>query len=63
MISKHLEEIQTVLGPLSQRCENILLIGDYNIEPTEFLMFDFSQVYRMTNLIKSNACYNVMHLN
>lgn len=44
MVSKYLEEIHNVAGLLSQRYENMLLMGDYIVEPTGFSIFDFCQV-------------------
>ena len=44
MVSKYLEEIHNVAGLLSQRYENMLLMGDYIVEPTGSSIFDFCQV-------------------
>lgn len=44
MVSKYLEEIHNVVGLLSQSYENMLLMGDYNVESTGFSIFDFCQV-------------------
>lgn len=44
MVSKYLEEMHNVVGLLSQSYENMLLMGDYNVESTGFSIFDFCQV-------------------
>ena len=53
MISKHLEEIQNVLDPLSKKIRQLLPMGDYDLGRNETSMYDFYQVYRITNLVKT----------
>ena len=53
MISKHLEEIQNVLDLLSRKIRQWLPMGDYDLGGNETSMYDFYQVYRITNLVKT----------
>ena len=57
MISKHLEEIKMLWVHYQKDTETCYLWGIIMyIVQHEASMIDFSQVYRMTNLIKSNTC-------
>ena len=56
LIVAHLREIQVALDVLSSKYENIIIIGDFNSEPTES-MIDFCQPYKMENLINNFTCY------
>ena len=57
LIVAHLREIQVALDVLSSKCENIIIIGDFNSEPKESAMIDFCQPYKMENLINNFTCY------
>ena len=55
MISKHLEEIQNVLDPLSKKIRKLLPMGDYELGPNKTFMYDFCQVHRISSPIKIEA--------
>ena len=57
MISKHLQELQLIIDAHSSKYENLLIVGDFNAEPTETEIINFCQIYSMTNLIKEATCY------
>ena len=52
-----MREIEVALDVLSSRCENIIIIGEFNSEPKESAMIDFCQAYNIENLIKNFTCY------
>ena len=52
-----MREIQVALDVLSSKYENIIIIGDFNLEPKESAMIDFCQAYNMENLINNFTCY------
>ena len=47
----------SVLDYYMPRYENVLLLGDFNSEMSEFAMSEFSQMYNLTNLIKEPMCF------
>ena len=53
-IFSHLREIQVDLDVLSSKYDNIVINGDFNLEPKESAMIDFCQAY---NLINNFTCY------
>ena len=57
LIADHLQKIQNVIDPLSQKYENMILMGDYNAEINEGSMSHFCQNYTLSNLIKTSTCY------
>ena len=57
LIIANLTEIEVALDVLSSRCENIIIIGEFNSEPKESVMIDFCQAYNIENLIKNFTCY------
>ena len=57
LIVAHLRETQVALDVLSSKYENIIIIGDFNLEPKESAMIDFCQAYNMENLINNFTCY------
>ena len=42
---------------LNATYENIILIGDFNVQPYKINMSDFSNIDNFKNLIKQNTCY------
>ena len=57
VISKHSQKISKNLDLLSSKQDNILLIGDFNEEPTETAIHDFCQIYNLANLVKEKTCF------
>ena len=51
------EEIGKVLDQLSPRYENFVIVGDLNLEETNFEISNFMDVYGLRNLIKSPTYY------
>ena len=49
--------ISTGLEQFSATCDNLILIGDFNVEPEEENMLDFLNIYNLKNLVKQKACY------
>lgn len=47
--------MQNVLDPFSIKIRKLLRMGDYDLGPNETSMYDFWQVCRMRNLIKTEA--------
>ena len=56
-IKGHLECISTELDSHSSKCDNFLLLGDFNSEPTEEAMKSFCQIYNLKNLLSKPTCY------
>ena len=52
-----MREIQVALDVLSSKHENMIIIGDFNLEAKESAIIDFCQAYNMENLINNFACY------
>ena len=57
LTSSHLNEIGPNLDLLSSRYENLLLLGDFNVEPTTTTVSDFREIYNFKNIIKDNTCF------
>ena len=57
LIVAHMREIQVALDVLSSKHENMIIIGDFNLEAKESAIIDFCQAYNMENLINNFACY------
>ena len=57
LIEKHLQAVGKNLDLCSGKYENVLLMGDFNAEPTENAMAEFMKVYNLKNLIKGPTCY------
>ena len=56
-ISKHLESISLFLDNKVITYENILLIGDFNMEPNEEKMSEFMNIYNLKNLVNEKTCF------
>ena len=56
-ITSHLRNISSALDKLSADYENIILLGDFNIQVEEKEMADFMNVYNLKTLIKQKTCY------
>ena len=44
-------------GRYSQDCENILLMGDYNVEITETNKSSFCEIYHLIDITKQPSCF------
>ena len=57
LIQNHLHHIMKNLDYLLSKYENVLLIGDFNVEVTNTHMDDFCHLYNLKSLIKDPTCY------
>ena len=56
LISNHLKEIGKILDNYSSKYDNFILLGDFNLEPTESAVRGFCEIYSRKILIKDNTC-------
>ena len=56
-ISNHLQRLRNSLDLYSEKYENIILIGDFNVSPEESHMETFCESYGLKNLTKVPTCY------
>ena len=56
-IAPHLKNISTALDKLSSKYENIILLGDFNVEIEEKNISDFTNIYNLRSLIKEKTCF------
>ena len=56
-ITPHLRNISTTLDKLFTDCENVILLGDFNIEVEEKYLSNFMSVHNLKTLIKQKACF------
>ena len=56
-IVNHLNEIGRHLDSYSSKYDNYILMGDFNVEPTEHAMAEFMQTYDLRNLVKGPTCF------
>ena len=56
-VTKHLDVIGKNFDLYSSRCQNYLLLGDFNSEPSENAMIEFCKLYKLKNLVKGATCY------
>ena len=52
-----MKNINTGLDQFSATYNNLILLGDFNVEPEEVNMLDFLNIYNLKNLVKQKACY------
>ena len=52
-----LSELGKVVDLYLQNYENVLIMGDFNMEPQTKKMEDFMELYDLYNLVKENTCY------
>ena len=57
MICSHLTFLSKCLDHYLQSYDNVILLGDFNSEPTEIAMHEFCQLYNLLNLIKVPTCF------
>ena len=56
-IKKHLQDLGKNLDLQSSKCENFIIMVDFNAEPSEKTMSDFLDIYNLKNLVKNPACF------
>ena len=57
-ISNHISYLSKSLDNYISHCDNILLVGGFNSQPSENFVNDFCNVYNLSNLVKEPTCYN-----
>lgn len=56
-LKKHLQYIEEELAKHSATYDNLLVIGDFNAEPSEIPLSDFAKMYGLHNLVKEPTCF------
>ena len=56
-ISFHLNESGKNHDTLISKYDNIILLGDFNTEPTDTVLSNFCEIYSLKNLIKDKTCF------
>ena len=56
-IKDHLKELGKVIKFYSKRFENIIIMGDFNAEISEFYLASSCTIYNFENLINKPTCY------
>ena len=56
-ISFHLNELGKSLDNLTSKYDNIILLGDFNTEPTDTILSHFCEICNFKNLIKDKTCF------
>ena len=56
-IRNHLKVRGKNLNSQSSKYDTFIVLGDFNVEPTEIAMSDFIQVYNFKNLTKGPTCF------
>ena len=56
-INNHLKAIGRNLDSYSSKYDNYIILGDFNAEPTENAMEEFTKIYNLKNLIKGPTCF------
>ena len=57
MISNHLHELSKCLDSYLPRYDNVILMGDFNAEPSLSSMNNFCELYNLKNLVKEPTCF------
>ena len=56
-IRKHLGAVGKNLDSYSSKYRNFILLGDFNVEPTEDVMEELMKIYNLKNLVKGPTCF------
>ena len=56
-ITSRLSNLSTALDKLCTKYENIILLGDFNVEVEEKNMSEFTRLYNLRNLEKQKTCF------
>ena len=52
-----MKNISTGLDQFGATCDNLILLGEFNVETEEVDMLDFLNIYNLKNLVKRKTCY------
>ena len=56
-IASHLSNVSAALDKLCADYENIILLGDFNVEVKEKNISDFMSTYNLKSLVKQKTCF------
>ena len=56
-IGTHLQIIGKTLDTLIASYDNIILLGDFNVEPEEAKISEFLKMYSLKNLVSQKYCF------
>ena len=57
-MSHQLSELGTVLAVSASKYDNIILMCDFEAEPTVTVLSDFCEIYNLKNIVKDKTCFN-----
>ena len=52
-----LEKLSEIIDHFSSIYDNYIILGDFNMEPSDSILKTFMQSHNLFNLIKSNTCF------
>ena len=52
-----LNSLTKIIDYFANTCDNHLILGDFNLEPTDFTLMGFLDSNSLTNLIKTSTCF------
>ena len=55
-VVNYVKNISTGIGQFSATSDNLILIGNFNVEPEEENILDFLNAYSLKNLVKQKTC-------
>ena len=55
-IVNHVKNISTALDQFNATYDDLILLGDFNVEPEEVTMLDFLDIYNLKKLMKQKKC-------
>ena len=56
-IVSHLSNVSAALDKVCTDCENMILLGDFNVEVKEKHIYDFMSTYNLKSLVKQKTCF------
>ena len=56
-MSLYLNDLSKNLDTLTSKYDNTILLGDFNAEPTDTALPNFSEIYNLQNLIMDKNCF------
>ena len=54
-----LDKLSEIIDHYSSIYDNYIILGDFNMEPSDSVLNSFMQSHNLFNLIKSNTCFKV----
>ena len=56
-ISHYLKKIDKDLDVLTLKYDNIILMGDFNVESADTVVSNFCEIYNLINIIREKTCF------